>query len=58
MCWWQLKCGLANYYYLEGVNFPLQLHQYNANTPGLLSNNINAMELASNNYLFISLIEG
>lgn len=53
------QMGLANYYYLEGVNFPLQLHQYNVqNTPGLLSNNINAMELASNNYLFISTDRG
>lgn len=53
------KNGLANYNYLEGINFPLLRHQYNMqNTSGLLSNNIDAMELASNNYLFISSTAG
>jgi ligand-binding sensor domain-containing protein len=53
------QMGLANYYYLEGVNFPLQLHQYNVqNTPGLLSNNINAMELPVIIISLFPLIEG
>ncbi|MBW6514263.1 MAG: hypothetical protein K0B87_05850 [Candidatus Syntrophosphaera sp.] len=48
--------GLALYYYLEGVNFPLQLHQYTAQNTGggLLSNSIDAMALAANDYLFLS----
>lgn len=53
------KSGLASYYYLEGVNFPLLLHQYNTQTtPGLLSNSIDAMELADNGYLYLSSVEG
>jgi hypothetical protein len=52
--------GLAAYYYLEGVNFPLMLHQYtNQNTSGgLLDNQIDDMVLAHNNYLFLSTTEG
>ncbi|HQC47675.1 MAG TPA: hypothetical protein PK483_06650 [Candidatus Syntrophosphaera sp.] len=53
------KAGLASYYYLEGVNFPLMLHQYTTQTtPGLLSNSIEAMELGSTNYLYISSADG
>ncbi|MDD4224302.1 MAG: T9SS type A sorting domain-containing protein [Candidatus Cloacimonetes bacterium] len=53
------KAGLASYYYLEGINFPLLLHQYTTQTtPGLLSNSIEAMELASTNYLYLSSAEG
>ena len=53
------KSGLASYYYLEGVNFPLLLHQYTTQTtPGLLGNAIDAMELAANNYLYLSSPEG
>jgi hypothetical protein len=51
--------GLASYYYLEGVNFPLLLHSYNTQTTqGLLSNSIDAMELAANNYLYLSSTAG
>ncbi len=53
------KSGLASYYYLEGVNFPLLLHQYTTQTtPGLLDNAIDAMELAANNYLYLGSPEG
>ncbi len=53
------KAGLASYYYLEGVNFPLMLHQYTTQTtPGLLSNALDGMELASTNYLYLSSVEG
>lgn len=48
--------GLASYYYLEGVNFPLLLHSYTVASTGggLLSNQIGGMELGSNGYLFLS----
>lgn len=53
------RSGLASYHYLEDVNFPLMLHQYTTQTtPGLLSNAIDAMELAANNYLYLSSTEG
>lgn len=47
--------GLGSFYYLEGVNFPLMLHQYTTQTTngGLLSNQIDAMVLAGNNYLYL-----
>lgn len=49
------KAGLASYYYLEGINFPLLLHKYTTQTtPGLLADAIDAMELASTNYLYLS----
>jgi len=52
--------GMAEYYYLEGVNFPLLLHKYDTqNTHGaLLSNEIDAMLLAENDYLYISSVSG
>lgn len=52
--------GIASYYYLEGVNFPLLLHEYTTQNTGgnLLSNSIDAMVLAGNDYLFISSAEG
>jgi len=52
--------GLAEYYYLEGVNFPLLLHQYNVqNTNGaLLSNELDAMVLAPNRYLWLGSTSG
>ncbi len=47
--------GLAVFYYLEDVNFPLMLHQYTyENTGGgLLANNILDMVLASDNRLYL-----
>jgi len=47
--------GLAEYYYLEGVNFPLLLHQYDVQNTGgaLLSNEIDTMVLAPNRYLWM-----
>jgi len=47
--------GLAEYYYLEGVNFPLLLHQYDVQNTGgaLLSNEIDPMVLAPNRYLWM-----
>ncbi|MGC9361678.1 MAG: FlgD immunoglobulin-like domain containing protein [Candidatus Syntrophosphaera sp.] len=52
--------GIASYYYLEGVNFPLLLHEYTTQNTGgnLLSNSVDAMVLAENDYLFISSAEG
>ena len=51
--------GLASYYYLEGVNFPLLMHKYTAQTtPGMISNSINSMELAENGYLFLGSAQG
>lgn len=52
--------GLASFYYLEGVNFPLMLDQYTTENTGggLLSNEIDAMALAPNNYLYFSSEEG
>jgi hypothetical protein len=52
--------GLASYYYLEGVNFPLMLHQYTSqNTNGaLLSNQIDALALSEENYLYLSSTAG
>ncbi len=53
------QAGLVSYYYLEGVNFPLLLQNYNTQTtPGLLSNSIDAMELADNGYLYLSSVSG
>lgn len=53
------KGGLASYYYLEGVNFPLLMHKYTSQTtPGMLSNSIDAMELAENGYLFLGSAQG
>ncbi|NLK49509.1 MAG: hypothetical protein GX294_02555 [Candidatus Cloacimonetes bacterium] len=48
--------GIADYYYLEGVNFPLLLHQYNVQNTGgaLLSDDIELMEISQNRYLWIS----
>jgi hypothetical protein len=48
--------GLAVFYYLSGVNFPLMLHQYNVvNTGGgLANNNITDMLLADNSFLFLA----
>ncbi|MDP2173926.1 MAG: T9SS type A sorting domain-containing protein [Candidatus Cloacimonadaceae bacterium] len=52
--------GIALYYYLEGVSFPLQLHQYTTQNTGgaLLSNEIDAMVLAPNKYLYVSSAAG
>ncbi len=52
--------GLSVFYYLQGVNFPLLLHQYNhQNTSGgLAANDINDMVLTANNYLYLSTLGG
>jgi len=52
--------GLAVFHYLEGVNFPLMLHQYTfENTNGgLLSNNILDMALTNDGRLFVATPEG
>lgn len=53
------KGGLDSYYYLEGVNFPLLMHKYTTQTTeGMLSNSIDAMELAENGYLFLDSAQG
>lgn len=52
--------GLAEYYYLQGVNYPLLLHQYtrqNTNN-GLLSNEIDAMALSNERYLYLGTSAG
>jgi ligand-binding sensor domain-containing protein len=48
--------GIASYYYLAGVGFPLMLNQYTAqNTAGgLAGNNIEDMVLTADNKLFVS----
>lgn len=48
--------GLAVFYYLPSVSFPLMLHQYNSiNTYGGLSdNNISDMLLTENKYLYMA----
>lgn len=50
------SAGLAVFYYLEGVNFPLMLHQYNSqNTSGgLLGNDIEDMVLTEDGVLFVA----
>lgn len=52
--------GVAEYYYLQGVNYPLLLHQYNTqNTSnGLPSNEIDAMALSSERYLYLGTSSG
>ncbi len=52
--------GLSVFYYLEGVNFPLLLHQYsNQNTSGgLVSDDISDMVLTSNGYLYLGTMGG
>lgn len=52
--------GLSVFYYLETVNFPLLLHQYNVqNTSGgLVSNDISDMVLSSSKYLYLSTASG
>ncbi|GAB1468786.1 hypothetical protein MASR2M64_15390 [Candidatus Cloacimonadota bacterium] len=52
--------GLAVFYYLAGVNFPLMLNQYTSqNTAGgLTSSNIEDMILAPDNRLFVSTTAG
>lgn len=52
--------GLSVFFYLEGVNFPLLLQQYNnQNTSGgLVSNDIADMLLSSSNYLYLSTSSG
>lgn len=52
--------GLAEYYYLNGVNFPLLLHSYrreNTNN-GLVSNNIGSMAYSPDGYLFLGTSSG
>lgn len=50
------SAGLALFYYLEGVSFPLMLHQYTfENTSGgLMGNNIKDMLLAANKRLYLA----
>ncbi len=50
------SAGLALFYYLEGVSFPLMLHQYTTeNTAGgLLGNNVKDMLLSSDRRLFLA----
>ncbi|MDD2332682.1 MAG: hypothetical protein PHI68_08550, partial [Candidatus Cloacimonetes bacterium] len=52
--------GLSVFFYLEGVNFPLLLNQYNnQNTHGaLVSNDIQDMALDHQNYLYFATPEG
>lgn len=52
--------GIAEYYYLEGVAFPLLLNQYrNENTDGgLISNDVQAMATAANGYLYFGTPSG
>lgn len=52
--------GLAEYYYLEGINFPLLLHKYDTQNThdALLSNEIDATLLADNGYLYLSSTAG
>jgi ligand-binding sensor domain-containing protein len=47
--------GLAKYYYLPGVSFPLMLKQYNTiNIPNLLSDNITGLELTADSTLVLA----
>ncbi|MDY0152828.1 MAG: hypothetical protein RBS43_11190, partial [Candidatus Cloacimonas sp.] len=48
--------GLAVFYYLPGVNFPLMLHQYTTENTGggLAGNNIDDMLLAANGNLYVA----
>lgn len=52
--------GLASYYYMEGVSFPLMLNQYTAqNTAGgLADNRINDMALSQDSLLFVATSTG
>lgn len=52
--------GLASYYYLTGVNFPLMLNHYTAQntTGGLAGNNVEDMVLTADNNLFVSTSAG
>jgi len=54
------SAGLAVFYYLPGVSFPLMLHQYTyENTSGgLPGNNIHDMVLADNGNLFVATSSG
>ncbi|MDD4309288.1 MAG: hypothetical protein PHO32_02820 [Candidatus Cloacimonetes bacterium] len=54
------SAGLTSFYYLEGVNFPLMLHQYTyENTSGgLAGNNIDDMMLAPDGNLYVSTSAG
>ena len=47
--------GIAEYYYLPGVSFPLMLHRYNRQNTGgvLLSDELTGMALSSNRYLWL-----
>lgn len=48
--------GLAEFYYLPGVSFPLMLHRYNRQNTGgaLLSDELTGMALTKNDYLWLS----
>jgi len=48
--------GLAMFYYLPGVSFPLMLNQYNTTTTGgaLLHNNITDIQLTDSGLLFLA----
>jgi len=48
--------GLSEFSYIEGINFPLLLHQYNSqNTAGgLVNNDIEDMAIGSNGYLYLA----
>ena len=52
--------GLAEFAYLENVNFPLMLHQYtnNSTNGGLLNDKIEAIAVSPENYLYLSSIRG
>lgn len=47
--------GMAEYYYLPGVSFPLMLHNYNRQNTGgaLLSDELTGMALGDNRYLWL-----
>ena len=52
--------GLAEYYYLSGVSFPLLLHSYRMENTGngLVSNNIESMAYGENGYLYLGTPSG
>jgi len=54
------SAGLAEFAYLENVNFPLMLHQYtNSSTNGgLLHDGIEAIAVSPENYLYLSSLRG
>lgn len=54
------ELGISQFYYLQDVNFPLLLHQYNqTNTQGgLANNNVLDMAISNNGYLYCATASG